>query len=1007
QIQAQAGIGDLFDTTMVFESYPTTGTGTETAGLRLRAIQGRDAAHYPLSLRVVPGPQLQLCLEYQPALLPASYVTTLAARLAAILDTTATGPATPLARISLLSPAEHHQILTTWNTTTTPLTTTTLPALFTTQTTHTPHTTAVTCGDRHLTYAQLDTASNRLARHLISLGAGPEQIVALALYRSVDLVVALLAIVKSGAAYLPVDPDYPRDRVEFMYADARPTVVITERATADMVPAGARRVVVDDDGIAQTLAGYGDQELTDADRAAPLQPSHPVFVVYTSGSTGHPKGVVGLHLGYVNRILWYSANYPYAAAEDVVAKSTLSFLDGSSELFGALANGAHIVLADSAAARNATELAAMVSRSDLCRMTVVPSLLDALLSEDDRGALENCRRWICSGEALPPSLAASFAERYPHAELSNLYGASEASADSLFARCDGADVRIGRPVWNTRVFVLDTWLRPVPAGLAGELYIAGTGLARGYLGRAGLTAERFVACPFGGGERMYRTGDLVRWRPDGELEFVGRSDSQVKIRGSRVELGEVEAVLSAMEGVGQAVAIAREDHPGGKRLVGYVTAAAGTALDAGALRRQLAATLPDYMVPSACVVVDALPLMPNGKVDRAALPAPRYDLAAGGRAPRTPAEEILCGLYAEILGVPSVTIDDSFFDLGGHSLLAMRLVSRVRAVLRAEVPLRALFSAPTAAELAGVIASTGPARPAVTARPRPPVVPLSFAQQRLWFLDRLEGASPVYNIPFVFRLGGGVDAGVLGGALGDVVVRHEALRTTFPDVEGRARQVVGDGVVGPVLEVVEAGPGEVERLVEAAASRPFDLAAEIPFRATLILAGPDEQVLILLIHHIAGDGWSARPLLRDLGAAYQTRLAGQPWRPPALAVQYADYALWQRELLGDEDDPGSELARQAGFWRQALAGIPGELTLPADRPRPQVASYQGGTVGFAIPAGVHGELAAIARRHRVTLFMVIHAALAVLLSRLGAGDDIPVGTPTAGRTDEALDDLVG
>ena len=1020
QIQAIAGGRELFDTTMVFESYPDAGGETSGAGLRVRGVAGRDAAHYPLSLRVLPGERLELCLEYRPDIFTSTAMESLAARLTQVLGGLAAGPDLPLGQMSALDQAERRQVLAGLNDTAAALRVATLPELFAAQAALTPDAIAVTCGDRELTYAELAAASNRLARYLISLGAGPEQIVGLTLHRSADLVISLLAIIKSGAAYLPVDPDYPQERVQFMYEDARPGVVITERAIAWLVPGDVRRVVVDDDALAATLAGQDASDVTDADRIAPLRTSHPVYVVYTSGSTGRPKGVVGLHAGYVNRILWYSENFPYAPAEDVIAKSTLNFLDGSSELFGALSNGAHIVLADSSAARSATELLKLVAGSRLCRMTVVPSLLDALLGAPGSQVLDRCERWICSGEALPGSLAANFTERFPDSQLSNFYGASEATSDSLYAKIDGPDVRIGKPLWNNRVFVLDGWLRPVPAGVAGELYIAGLVLARGYLGRAALTAERFVACPFGDpGERMYRTGDLVRWRPElpgqaggGELEFVGRSDGQVKIRGSRVELGEVEAVLSNLDGVAQAIALAREDQAGDKRLVGYVTATAGTVLDPDEIKRQVAAQVPDYVVPSALVVLDALPLMPNGKVDRAGLPAPEYELVPGGREPRSPAEEILCGVFADVLGIPSVSIDDSFFDLGGHSLLAMRLVSRASAALGAEISLRALFAAPTVAELAGLLAGpavrSGSARPALLARQRPPVVPLSFAQQRLWFIDRFDGPSPLYNLPFAFLLTGQVDAGALSGALADVAARHESLRTVFPEADGQPSLLVLAGAAAvPPFDVIEAAPEEAGPLAAAAARRTFDLGTELPVRATLIRTGRAEQVLVLVMHHIAGDGWSARPLLRDLGAAYLGRLAGEPWQPAPLPAQYADYALWQRELLGAEQDPDSEQARQAAFWRTALAGIPPELALPVSRPRPATASYLGGTAGFTVPPGLHAALAGLARRHRVTMFMVVQAALAVLLCRLGAGDDIPVGAPVAGRADEALDELVG
>src|SRR6202167_6346591 len=510
---------------------------------------------------------------------------------------------------------------------------------------------------------------------------------------------------------------------------------------------------------------------------------------------------------------------------------------------------------------------------------------------------------------------------------------------------------------------------------------------------------------------MSRPGDLAKWtvRGDGEagggqLVFAGRADDQVKIRGFRIEPGEIEAVLAACPGVAQAVVTAREDTPGDLRLAAYVVPAGADGAVSGeglaAVVREFAAQrLPGYMVPAAVVVLDELPLTPSGKTDRRALPAPGYAAGSGGRGPATVREEILCAVFAQVLGVDRVGPDDDFFDLGGHSLLAVRLVGRVRVVLGVEVAVHAVFEAPTQA---------GPARVALGPRERPVRVPLSYAQQRLWFLAQLEGPSAVYNIPVVLRLSGDLDAGALGGALADVAGRHEVLRTVFPAVDGQpCQQILDPAEVSWELPVTEVAGQDLAGVIAAVSGQPFDLAADVPLRVRLLATGPDEHVLVVVLHHIAYDGWSMAPLTRDLSVAYAARRAGQApdWAP--LPVQYADYALWQREALGEEDDPGSLLAKQVEYWRAVLAGAPEELRLPAGRPRPAGPRHRGHAAPLEVPAGLHQDLAAVARASGVTMFMVLHAALAVLLSRLGAGEDIPVGAAVAGRADVALDELAG
>ena len=536
------------------------------------------------------------------------------------------------------------------------------------------------------------------------------------------------------------------------------------------------------------------------------------------------------------------------------------------------------------------------------------------------------------------------------------------------------------------------------------------GLARGYLERPGLTAERFVADPFGAaGSRMYRTGDLARWRSDGVLEFLGRADQQVKLRGYRIEPGEIEAALTrACRRWRRRWCWRARTRPGRSGWWPMWWRRRSRDVDASALRARLGTSLPDYMVPSAVVVLDALPLTPNGKLDRRALPAPDLTPTAVWRAPRTPQEEVLCALFAEVLGVERIGIDDNFFELGGHSLLATRLISRIRATLDVEIAIRALFEAPTVEALAKRLHEGEAARPALVAQPRPAEIPLSFAQRRLWFLHRLEGPSATYNIPMAVRLAGPLDRAALEAALGDVVARHESLRTVFAETLGVPRQMILDAFAArPRLAVEAVSEAKLAAALSAAGQRGFDLASEPPLRAHLFVLGEREHVLLVLLHHIAGDGWSMAPLWRDLAGAYAARLEGHAPVLPALPVQYADYTLWQHQLLGREDDPASAIARQLSFWTETLKGLPEQLDLPSDRPRPAIASYRGDSIGLHIGAKLHRALLALARDGGASLFMVLQAGLAALLTRLGAGSDIPIGSPIAGRTDSALDDLVG
>ncbi|MGV0607792.1 amino acid adenylation domain-containing protein, partial [Mycolicibacterium sp. XJ1904] len=668
------------------------------------------------------------------------------------------------------------------------------------------------------------------------------------------------------------------------------------------------------------------------------------------------------------------------------------------------------------------EFHALLATEHITILSQTPTAFYALQTADalapELGRQLELEAVVFAGEALEPQRLRTWLDHHPESpRLINMYGTTETTVHASFRELLDSDIRsdpdgdaspIGVPLPHLGFFVLDRWLRPVPAGVVGELYVAGTGQGYGYVGRSGLTGTRFVACPFAGpGARMYRTGDLVRWGADGQLRYLGRADNQVKIRGYRIELGEVQTALAALDGVDQVVVTAREDRPGDKRLVAYIT---GTAEPAG-LRAALAEQLPPYMVPAAVVTMDALPLTVNGKLDTRALPEPDYPDTDQQRTPGSAVEEILAGIFAHVLGVARVGVDDSFFELGGDSLSAMRLVAAINRSLDSSVTVRTVFDAPTVAQLALRIGDEASGLDPLVAVERPLEVPLSFAQARLWFIDQLQGASPVYNMTAALRLDGHLEIDSLGAAFTDVVDRHESLRTLFTDVDGRPRQVVVPvervDVDYRVIDATGWSTARLDEAVSATARATFDLATEIPLRATLFRLADDEHVLVAVVHHIAADGWSIAPFVRDLGVAYASRCAGQApgWAP--LPVQYVDFTLWQRAQLGDLADRDSRIAAQLNYWESALADMPERLALPTDRPYPLVADQRGATVVVDWPAELQQRVQAVAREHGATSFMLLQAALAVLMARLSASSDVPIGFPIAGRRDPALDDLVG
>ncbi|WP_308251818.1 non-ribosomal peptide synthetase [Rhodococcus sp. GOMB7] len=743
-------------------------------------------------------------------------------------------------------------------------------------------------------------------------------------------------------------------------------------------------------------------------------------MIFTSGSTGRPKGVAVSHRSVVNQVSWLAERYAVSGSDVVLFKTPVTFDVSVWELFVPLAVGARLVVATHDGHRDPGYLASVVAAESVSMVSFVPSMLEvfvdqlvdaseATISRLGGGGLGSLRVIFAAGEALPASVVGRVLSVLPSVEVHNLYGPTEFTVHATAAGpLDGVGVVVpmGAPVWNSSVLVLDSRLRPVPVGVAGELYLSGVQVARGYFGRVDLSAERFVANPFGGvGSRMYRTGDVVRWiGVSGELEYVGRSDFQVKLRGQRIELGEIEAAVRDQVGVGSVVVVVWRD-----QLVAYVTAAVGSSVDVDVVKVGVGERLASYMVPSQFVVLDALPLNASGKLDRKLLPEPVFEVAVF-RAPVTAVEEIVASVFAEVLGVDRVGLDDDFFALGGNSLIATRVAARLGQALDAQVPVRVLFEASSVELLAARVESEvgSGARAALTAMVRPERIPLSLAQQRMWFLNRFEPESTAYNIPVAIRLSGSLDVEALGDAVSDVVARHEILRTIYPELDGVGFQEIlsVDRVELDLSPVVVSESGVVAAVSEFL-SAGFDVAVEVPVRARLFAVSESEFVLAMVVHHISGDGFSMGPLTRDVMVAYEARSRGEVpgWAP--LAVQYADYALWQREVLGSEDDAASLISRQVEFWSRALAGLPDQLDLPADRPRPVVASNRGADYSFVVGADVHAGLSDVARESNSSLFMVVHAALAVLLARLSGTSDIAIGTPVAGRGEQVLDDVIG
>ncbi len=920
--------------------------------------------------------------------------------------------------LEILSTAQRQQLLVEFNDTKTDYPQDKLiHQLFEQQVERTPDNIAVVFNDQQLTYAQLNARANQLAHHLQSLGVGPDVPVAICVERCPEMVVGLLGILKAGGAYVPLDPAYPKERLAFMLEDTRAPVLLTQARIAASMPAHRAHVLCLDSGwgaIGRESEGNPVSRSTAGNLA---------YVIYTSGSTGQPKGVMIEHRSLVNYLCWVGEGSLGDALAHVPLTTNLTFDMCLKQLFPSLLRGGQVwMLPDDVTAEPAALLSALGARTEV-GLNCVPSLWKAMLHAIDRGQAaspnEGLAYLLFGGEQLSQDLIDKSLAALPNLQIWNIYGPTEATANACAAKIgSGDEVTIGHPIANTQIYILDPSLGPVSIGVQGELYIGGEGVARGYLNRPDLTAEKFIPHPFSTepGARLYKTGDLARYLPDGRIEFLGRTDYQVKIRGFRIELGELEAALREHSAVREAVVLTQEDAPGEKRLVAYVVAERESRPAASDLRRFLRGRLPEFMVPSALVLLDALPLMPNGKVDRRALPAlerARPELENAIVIPRTPTEEVLAEIWVQVLGIERVGVHDNFFDLGGHSLLATQVVSRIRDTFEMEMPLRRLFELPT---VAGLAESIEVARRAGQNLQAPPIVrvardeglPLSFAQQRLWFIDQLAPGNSAYNIPAAVRFKGPLNVVALEQSLNEIVKRHETLRTIFAMVDGGPVQVIAPTLTMtlPVVDLQDMSENEreveVRRLAAEDARRPFDLARGPLLRITLLRLGEEEHVGFLTMHHIVSDGWSTGILIREMAVLYEAFSAGRFSPLPELPIQYADFADWQRHWL-----QGEVLETQLSYWKEQLLDAPSLLELPTDRTRPALQGFEGAHRSLLLPRTVVDALKALSRHEGVTLFMTLLAAFKILLHRYTSQNDLIVGTPIANRNHTEIEPLIG
>ncbi|MCP6758271.1 MAG: amino acid adenylation domain-containing protein [Fischerella sp. CENA71] len=1087
----------LFESLVVFDNYPVDEAGQEkNYGFSIDNFYAIEQTNYPLTVMVIPGEELLVRISYDTNRFDDAAIARLLGHFQTLLSGIVANPKDRISQLPLLTAVEQQQLVD-WNDTFVDYPQDKcIPQLFEEQVERTPNAVAVEFGNQQLTYYELNCRANSLAHYLKSLGVKPDVLVGICVERSIEMVVGLLGILKAGGAYLPLDPEYPTERLAFMLEDAQVSVLLTQQLLLDRLPqwekAGGQGAgetsprlggLRHDGGLANPKGSRGEKPTTRAGASikredevlsspasdqpklvcldtdaqvisqtnqdnliSGVQANNLAYVIYTSGSTGKPKGVAMTQLTLCNLMLWQLENTTIPSGAKTLQFAPISFDVSFQEMFSTWFSGGTLLLITEELRRDALALLKFLEEKAVARL-FVPFVALQQLAEVAVGSekfASHLREIITAGEQLQitPAISQWFS-KLNDCTLHNHYGPSETHAATSFTLSNSVEKwpllpPIGQPIANTQIHILDKNLQPVPIGIPGELYIGGVTMARGYFNRPDLTQERFINNPFekSGKSRLYKTGDLARYLPDRNIEYLGRIDSQVKIRGFRIELGEVEAALNQFEDVEGCCVIVREDTPGdtcterlvlsgaegsrSKRLVAYVVAHQDCTPTVSELRQFLKANLPEYMVPSAFVIMETLPLTPSGKVDRRALPAPDLQSTNSNKyvAPRTPIEELLAQIWAQVLKVEQVGIHDNFFELGGHSLLATQLVSRIRNIFNVELPLYELFTAPTVSELAQIIGqlqqeSLELSAPPILPRADNSDLPMSFAQQRLWFLEQFDTNSVSYNIPTALRLVGNLKITALEQSLQEIIHRHEALRTNFITVDGKPRQIIREQVIAEreegilsIVDLQDLSTTEQEITTQQLAQKQlierFDLGRQALIRATLVLLNQTEQVLLVCMHHVVSDGWSMGVFVQELTQLYNAYFQGQPSPLAPLPIQYADFAIWQRNWL-----QGDVLQSQLSYWQQQLKDAPDVLSLPTDRPRPAVQTVAGAHQEFALSVELTNKLVKLSQQQGVTLFMTLLAAYDTLLYRYTGQSDILVGSPIANRDRSEIEGLIG